>query len=115
MVDLKALDPEVHRATDRLRDNERVLDSIRYLHEQRQAARGAPAAGPGLQRHHASSWSAPRAGYAGLDPDLRIIVIGFRQHGVRAAWADTPQAGPELLDQARRALEDAGMTEVVTV
>ena len=52
---------------------------------------------------------------AGLDPDLRVVVIGFRQHGVRPEWSSLPEARPELLARARRALESAGLRKVVTV
>ena len=52
---------------------------------------------------------------ADLDPDLRVVVIGFRRHGVRPEYADLPEAGPELLERARAALENAGLHQVVTV
>jgi hypothetical protein len=43
------------------------------------------------------------------------VVIGFRRHGVRPAYADIPEADPELLERARVTLEAAGLGNIVTV
>jgi len=113
MVDLKALDPEVHhRLTGR--GNELVLDSIRYLHAHVKLAEVRLLLVPGFndsdeQLARTAAW------LADLDPDLRVVVIGFRRHGVREEYADLPEAGPEVLDRARTALQDAGLHRVVTV
>jgi pyruvate formate lyase activating enzyme len=113
MVDLKALDPEVHhRLTGR--GNELVLDSIRYLHAHGRLAEVRLLLVPGFndsddQLARTAAW------LADLDPDLRVVVIGFRAHGVRDAYADLPEAGPEVLDRARKALEEAGLHHLVTV
>jgi pyruvate formate lyase activating enzyme len=113
MVDLKALDPEVHhRLTGR--SNDLVLDSIRYLHQHGRLAEVRLLLVPGFndsdeQLARTARW------LADLDPTLRIVVIGFREHGVRSEYADLPEAGPEVLDRARTALQDAGLHTVVTV
>ncbi|GAB3255419.1 radical SAM protein [Nocardioides dilutus] len=113
MVDLKALDPEVHhRLTGR--GNELVLDSIRYLHAHGKLAEVRLLLVPGFndsdeQLARTAAW------LADLDPRVRVVVIGFRAHGVRDAYADLPEAGPEVLDRARSALRDAGLHQVVTV
>ena len=113
MVDLKALDPEVHhRLTGR--GNELVLDSIRYLHAHGRLAEVRLLLVPGFndsdeQLTRTAAW------LADLDPDLRVVVIGFRRHGVREEYADLPEAGPEVLDRARTALVNAGLHQVVTV
>lgn len=113
MVDLKALDPEVHqRLTGR--GNELVLDSIRYLHEQGRLHEVRLLLVPGYN-DTAEQLARTAAWLTDLDPDLRVVVLGFRQHGVRAEWANTPAASPELLDRARAALEGAGLSAVVTV
>lgn len=52
---------------------------------------------------------------ADLDPDLRVVVIGFRRHGVRAAWSVLPEATPELLGHARHVHIQAGLRGVVVV
>ena len=57
----------------------------------------------------------PRPGCAGIDPHLRVVVIGFRPHGVRPAFADTPEAGPELLAHAGEVLTGSGLRHVVVV
>jgi len=113
MVDLKALDPEVHRRLTG-RANELVLDSIRYLHSRGRLAEVRLLLVPGFndtreQLARTADW------LAALDPELRVVVIGFRRHGVRDPYADLPEAGPEVLDRARTALQDAGLHHIVTV
>jgi pyruvate formate lyase activating enzyme len=113
MVDLKALDPDVHRRLTG-RGNELVLDAIRYLHDRGRLAEVRLLLVPGFndsddQLDRTAAW------LADLDRDLRVVVIGFRSHGVRPDWAHIPEAGPELLARARRALEDAGIDNVVEV
>jgi pyruvate formate lyase activating enzyme len=113
MVDLKALDPDVHRRLTG-RGNALVLDTIRHLHERGRLAEVRLLLVPGFndsddQLQRTADW------LADLDPALRVVVIGFRRHGVRAEWADLPEAGPETLGRARAALEHAGLAGVVTV
>jgi pyruvate formate lyase activating enzyme len=113
MVDLKALDPDVHvRLTGRT--NRLVLDSIRHLHRVGRLAEVRLLLVPGVndsdgQLLRTASW------LSGLDPGLRVVVIGFRRHGVRPAWADHPEAGPELLAHAADLLEASGLGNVVVV
>jgi pyruvate formate lyase activating enzyme len=113
MVDLKALDPEVHRRLTG-RGNELVLDSIRYLHDRGRLAEVRLLLVPGFN-DTAEQLARTAAWLADLDHDLRVVVIGFRRHGVRPEYADLPEAGPHLLERARAALEQAGLTHVVTV
>jgi pyruvate-formate lyase-activating enzyme len=113
MVDLKALDPEVHRRLTG-RGNDLVLESIRYLHAHGKLAEVRLLLVPGFndtteQLDRTAAW------LADLDPALRVVVIGFRRHGVRPEYADLPEAGPEVLDRARTALQDAGLRQVITV
>lgn len=113
MVDLKALDPDVHlRLTGR--PNTRVLDSIGYLHDQGRLHEVRLLLVPGFND---SADQLARTGewLADLDPTLRVVLIGFRRHGVRSAYQAIPEAGPELLGAARAQLEDAGLRTVVTV
>jgi pyruvate formate lyase activating enzyme len=113
MVDLKALDPDVHRRLTG-RGNDLVLDSIRYLHARGRLAEVRLLLVPGFndsgeQLARTAQW------LARLDRDLRVVVIGFRPHGVRAEWAHLPPESPEALGRARHALEDSGLHRIVTV
>ena len=113
MVDLKALDPEVHRRLTG-RGNELVLDSIRYLHARGRLAEVRLLLVPGLntddeQLERTAGW------LADLDRALRVVVIGFRRHGVRPQYAAIPEADPDLLAHARGILETGGLGNVVTV
>lgn len=113
MVDLKALDPQVHRRLTG-RDNALVLDSIRYLHQHGRLHEVRLLLVPGFndtpdQLARTAAW------LADLDPALRVVVIGFRRHGVRPEYAGIPAATPDLLEAARAALVEAGLREVVTV
>jgi pyruvate formate lyase activating enzyme len=113
MVDLKALDPDVHRRLTG-RGNELVLDSIRYLHARGRLAEVRLLLVPGFntddeQLERTATW------LADLDPAVRVVVIGFRRHGVRPQFAHIPEADPTLLDHARELLVHAGLENVVTV
>lgn len=113
MIDLKALDPDVHRRLT-ARGNELVLDSIRYLHEHRRLHEVRLLLVPGFndtpdQLARTGDW------LAALDPALRVVVMGFRRHGVRVKYLQIPEAGPELLATAREVLELSGLREIVTV
>jgi len=113
MVDLKALDPLVHRRLTG-RGNDLVLDSIRYLHERGRLYEVRLLLVPGFndspdQLDRTAAWLAE------LDPDQRVVVIGFRPHGVRPPLADLPEAGPEVLERARASLHTAGLGHVVVV
>jgi pyruvate-formate lyase-activating enzyme len=113
MVDLKALDPDVHRRLTG-RGNELVLDSIRYLHRRGRLDEVRLLLVPGFndsddQLKRTAMWLAE------LDPAQRAVVIGFRRHGVRREFADIPEATPERLAHARDLLEDAGLTNVVCI
>jgi pyruvate formate lyase activating enzyme len=113
MVDLKALDPHVHRLLTG-RGNQLVLDSIRHLHDHDRLAEVRLLLVPGFndsddQLARTGAW------LAALDPRTRVVVIGFRRHGVRAAFADVPEAGAGLLERARQILAAAGLGQIVTV
>lgn len=113
MVDLKALDPDVHRRLTG-RTNGLVLDSIRYLHDHDRLAEVRLLIVPGHndsvdQLERTAAW------LAALDPGVRVVVIGFRRHGVRPEFAGTPEATPELLARTQEVLADAGLGNVVTV
>ncbi len=107
MVDLKALDPEVHHHLTG-RGNGLVLDSIRYLHDRGALYEVRLPLVPGFNESE-EQLVATAAWLADLDPQVRVVVIGFRPHGVRAPAASIPEADQELLDRARSVLLGAGL------
>lgn len=113
MVDLKALDPQVHRRLTG-RGNSLVLDSIRYLHERGRLHEVRLLLVPGFNDTE-EQLGATAAWLAALDPGLMVVVIGFRPHGVRPEGASIPEASPQLLERARAVLRSAGVREVATV
>jgi len=113
MVDLKALDPEVHhRMTGQ--DNSVVLESIRHLasigklHEVRLLM--VPGINDSVEMvERTGEW------LWGVDPDVRVKLIGFRRHGVRPRYADIPEANPGHMSRLAGVLRGAGLIDVVTV
>jgi pyruvate-formate lyase-activating enzyme len=113
MVDLKALDPDVHRRLTG-RGNELVLDTLHHLHARERLCEVRLLLVPGFndsddQLRRTAIW------LTWLDPAQRVVVIGFRRHGVRPEFANHPEATPELLAHARDVLVEAGLENVVTV
>lgn len=98
MVDLKCLDPEIHRRLTG-QDNAQVLASIMHLHERRllHEVRLLLLAGwnddPALIRRTAE-WLAT------VDPTMRVKVIGFRLHGTRPHDPPLQEPGPVRLVEA---------------
>jgi pyruvate formate lyase activating enzyme len=114
MVDLKALDPVVHEQLTG-RTNRLVLDAIGYLHRAGRLAEVRLLLVPGFndsddQLARTAAW------LADLDQYLRVVVIGFRRHGVRPPFAEAvPEARPELLSHAADLLTASGLRHVVLV
>lgn len=113
MVDLKALDPDVHRRLTG-RDNRLVLDSIRHLHASGRLHEVRLLLVPGIndspdQLARTAEW------LADLDPQLRVVVIGFRRHGVRPEHQSLVESTPERLLAARDVLVAGGLGTLVTV
>ncbi|MGZ7036434.1 MAG: YjjW family glycine radical enzyme activase [Ilumatobacteraceae bacterium] len=81
MIDLKCLDPEIHRSITG-QPNDQVLESIRYLDAVDRLYEVRLLMLPGINDHPAllertALW------LADIDPLMRIKLIGFRRHGVR--------------------------------
>ena len=113
MVDLKALDPGVHRRLTG-RGNDLVLDSIRHLHAAERLREVRLLLVPGLndtpdQLARTAAW------LADLDPRMRVVVIGFRRHGVRPEHRWLEESTPERLAAAREILAEGGLRTLVTV
>jgi pyruvate-formate lyase-activating enzyme len=113
MLDLKALDPDVHRRLTG-RGNELVLASMRHLHQHGRLHEVRLLLVPGFN-DDADQLSRTADWLAALDPDLRVVVIGFRRHGVRPEYAAIPEATPDLLSAWQAGLHAAGLRNVVTV
>lgn len=93
MVDLKAFDPVVHRRLTGA-DNAPVLASLRLLAAADRLYEVRLLVVPG---HNDSAAALERTAHwlLQLDPQVRVRVIGFRGHGVRAAartWAEPDEA-----------------------
>jgi pyruvate-formate lyase-activating enzyme len=81
MIDLKCLDPEIHRSITG-HPNDQVLDSIRYLNAVDRLYEVRLLMLPGINDDIAllertADWLAE------INPKMRVKLIGFRQHGVR--------------------------------
>lgn len=113
MIDLKALDPEVHREMTGA-DNAPVLDSIRYLAEWQRLYEVRLLMVPGRNDSPAVVEKTARWLYD-IDPSLRIKLIGFRQHGVRPQFADIPEAKAAHLELLADIIKGVGIEELVVV
>jgi len=113
MVDLKALDPDLHQRVAAA-SNEPVLASIRHLARAGRLYEVRLLLVPGVndspdQLARTAEW------LLAVDPGMRVKVIGFRPHGVRATardWA-SPTDGQRAAYGA--ALAAAGVRELVVV
>jgi pyruvate-formate lyase-activating enzyme len=113
MVDLKAFDPEVHlRLTGTT--NTSVLMSIRHLAGRGRLYEVRLLLVPGVndsvtQLRETADW------LLSVDPLVRIKVIAFRRHGVRASARGWPEATPQQRDDWCGVLRDAGVQDLVLV
>lgn len=95
MIDLKCLDPDIHRSMTG-EPNDEVLASIRHLHalgklyEVRLLLLAGVNDDPALLRR-TGEW------LAAIDPRMRVKVIGFRDHGARPH--DPPLVPPTEADK----------------
>lgn len=113
MLDLKALDPQVHRHLTGS-DNAAVLDSIRQVSAAGKLYEVRLLLVPGVNDEPAMLDRTVRW-LLDVDPRLRIKVIGFRRHGVRAEAREWPEADASHLDRYRAQLADLGVREVEVV
>jgi pyruvate-formate lyase-activating enzyme len=113
MLDLKALDPAVHRCLTGS-DNAQVVNSIRTvaaagkLHEVRLLLV------PGINDDPATLRRTARW-LLDVDPDMRIKVIGFRRHGVRASVRHWHEADSGRYERYREQLGDLGVRDLEVV
>jgi pyruvate-formate lyase-activating enzyme len=105
MIDLKCFDPEVHeRMTGS--SNEPVLRSIELLHSMGLLHEVRLLLVPGVNDDpdllgRTGEW------LAGVDPTMRLKVIGFRRHGARPHDPELTEPAPEELEAAAARLQVA--------
>ncbi|WP_432834121.1 radical SAM protein [Dactylosporangium sp. CA-092794] len=113
MIDLKALDRDLHiRLTGR--PNDRVLDSIRQLAGAGRLYEVRLLLVPNVNDDD-SSLEKTAAWLLSVDSRVRVKVIGFRRHGVRAAGRRWAEATPEQIAGWAGKLTAAGIREVEAV
>jgi pyruvate-formate lyase-activating enzyme len=108
MVDLKALDPEVHRRLTGGHDNHRVLDSIRVLAAAGRLYEVRLLLIPG-ENDSPDMLARTAAWLLAIDPSMRVKVIGFRHHGVRTVGRQWHEASPDDVHRYGDVLADAGI------
>jgi pyruvate formate lyase activating enzyme len=113
MLDLKALDPTVHQYLTGS-DNAEVLAAIRQVAAAGKLYEVRLLLVPGINDDPATLESTVRW-LLGVDPAMRIKVIGFRQHGVRAEAKGWPEATPEQFAEYHAQLTDLGVRQLAVV
>lgn len=103
MIDLKALDPEVHHLLT-ARPNTQVLASIRLLASAERLTEVRILAMPGYNTDDAavaamSDWLDEHA------PGVPVKLIAFRHHGVRSEGLHVPPATPSDMESVREAFD----------
>lgn len=113
MVDLKAFESDVHlRLTGT--PNAAVLRSICHLAARDRLYEVRLLLVPGV--NDAADQLRRTAGWLlSVDPDVRVKVIGFRAHGVRASARDWPEPSDEDRGAWQRLLVQAGVRDVELV
>ncbi len=113
MVDLKALDPQMHLVLTGA-DNARVLAGCRKLAASGLLYEVRLLLIPGL--NDADEVLAETARWLlELDPHLRVRVNAYRATGVRPCGRDLLEPGPDELARYRRILMDSGVTRLTLV
>ena len=113
MVDLKALDEIVHIQLTGA-SNGPVLESIQHLASIGRLSEVRLLIMPGYNDdddsvEEAASW------LSSIDPNMRIVVIGFRNHGVRPGLEYLAEADSESTERIGDVLREAGFDDVVVV
>ena len=113
MVDLKALDPDLHQRVAGA-SNGPLLASIRHLAAAGRLHEVRLLLVPGVN-DSPDQLAATAEWLLAVDPALRVKVIGFRPHGVRAAAREWPEPTEGQRTAYRAALTAAGVRELVVV
>ena len=113
MIDLKALDPDVHvRLT--ARGNADVLASIAYLAQHNRLSEVRLLIVPGYNdgpesSRQTASW------LRSIDPEMTIKIIGYRAHGVRLEASHIPDAEPSVLADIATVFADHGFKDLTVI
>lgn len=110
MVDLKALDPEVHRLLTG-RENARVLAAIVELSSLDRLAEVRLLLIPGVN-DTPSQLEATAAFLSALDPVPPVVLLGFRHEGTRPIARRFTEATTQHLERAAALLAEAGLDTV---
>lgn len=113
MIDLKALDGDVHHTLTGM-GNDRVLESIRYLAEHGRLYEVRLPVIPGVNDadellYDTAVW------LRSVDPGMRIKLIGFRRHGVRQRYQSLVEPTDQDMGHYAAVLASAGVPDVVLV
>jgi len=93
MVDLKCLDPSIHRQLTGV-DNTRTLATIETLHARGQLHEVRLLVLPGFNDAD-ELLTATGEWLADIDPTMRVKVIGFRRHGIRPTALPLREPSPQ--------------------
>jgi pyruvate formate lyase activating enzyme len=113
MVDLKALDPDVHEVLTGAR-NDLTLASIRRLAAAGRLHEVRLLLVPG-RNDSADQLAATARWLLDVDPDMRIKVISFSAHGVRGQARGWPEATERTREGWRSVMTRAGVRDLLVV
>lgn len=113
LVDLKCLDPDIHRTLTG-QDNGTVLASIERLAVLHRLFEVRLLLVPGIN-DNAMLLERTALWLHGVDPDLQVRLIGFRRHGTRAAAAGYAEPTAAQLARCAAVLTSVGLSRVVMV
>ncbi|MCL1587033.1 MAG: YjjW family glycine radical enzyme activase [Actinomycetia bacterium] len=113
MIDLKALDPDVHVQLT-ARGNTEVLRTIEYLADIGKLEEVRLLIVPGYNDDVATS-ERTAAWLHRVDPDMGVKIIGYRAHGVRDEASHVPDATPEALAAFTDAFRRRRFTRITVV
>lgn len=113
MIDLKALDDATHVQLTAA-SNTLVLDSIRHLAGISRLYEVRLLIMPGYNDDDASV-DRTVVWLRAVDPGMRVVVIGFRKHGVRKGVEYLTESNPDQMVAIGDRVRSAGFTDVVVV
>jgi pyruvate formate lyase activating enzyme len=107
MIDLKCLDPDIHRWLTG-QSNEEVLESIRYLAAVDRLYEVRLLLLPGVNDDQALLDRTARW-LADMDPTMRVKLIGFRHHGARSTTTRLVEPTAEQMSRYRETFATRGL------
>ena len=113
MLDLTALDPQVHRVLTG-RPNDQVLASIRHLSALQRLYEVRLLIVPGYN-DEPRQLRATGLWLHDVDPHVRTRLLAFSPHGVRPAFRAIPEPTADSMDELAHVLRFAGLTDVEVV